>query len=88
MSDKNKSVEELKDLLAKMEAEQEVVNEKFVSLPSKIEGLREKYKKATVKQLNAEGELEEAEIYLEIVKSRKDQLVGIVDGLKEEIESR
>lgn len=88
MSDKDKSVEELKALLAKMEAEQVFVNEKAETLPGEIKVLQEKYNKARVKEMNAEGYLEDAQNYFEMVKGRKEQLVGIVETLKKEIESR
>lgn len=88
MSNKDKSVEELKELLAKMKTEQELVDARVDWFPGEIKILEKKLKEAEFKRMNAEDYLEIVVDRFEMAKGRKEQLVGIIDGLKKEIESR
>lgn len=88
MNFKNETLEELKGHLVRIKQEQVEVDELADSLPKEIETKKEKLRKKRIAFLNAEGWYEDAVDYLGNVMMRKEQLVGIVDALNKEIETR
>lgn len=85
---KDKSLQELQVSLEKFSEEKVYVDGRASELPKEIDVLKEKFRKANVRYMNAEGWLEDAVNHLEMAEGRSKQLVGIIDGFKKEIQAR
>ena len=84
----DKTLSEIMSLTANLKEEKVVVAERVVELPKEIEVLKEKFRKANVRYMNAEGWLEQAKNHLEMAIGRDKQLDELIEELEAEISAR
>lgn len=84
----DKTLEEIKAMSDNLKEEKVFVDEKVSELPKEIEVLKEKFRKANVRYMNAEGWLEDAENHLDMAEGRSRQLKELIGELDSEIKAR